>query len=291
MFGAVRIAGRAEQDRVVAVQRVEPVGRHHREAMRGVFITPLYQQRRGPNHNARAMRKRALAAALTALLTAGLASCAAYRDRQVEGIVLEALPRLLGPADRYQVTVQDADASRSRVQAIRAVGVRVQRSGTPVLDRIDVSLRDVALDLPAKQVTSIGDASVSLHLLASDLRDYLATQQWLERPSVSFSAPADITIRARLTIPGVPGLGAPAEFRGRLLARGSALVLGIEAMSFGDRGAPLLVRSLVEQAINPIFDAGQYAVPSRLDSAAVEADALVIRASGSRLTVFRPAPS
>jgi hypothetical protein len=235
------------------------------------------------------MANRTLKAGLALLAIAALAACAGYRDRQVEAAVLEALPRLLGPAERYEVSVRGADSSRSRLDSIEAVGIRVQRPKTPVLVRIEVVLRDVAVDLPRKQVTSIGEAGVSVRLAASDLAAHLVAQPWLRRPSVRFTPPADITVEARLTLPGVAGLASPpAQFRGHLMPRGSTLVLGIDAMSFGDRDALPIFRGLVEQAINPIVDVGDYAVPSRVDSVTVEGDELVIRASGSALTVRPP---
>ena len=54
-------------------------------------------------------------ALLAGLALTGLTACAGYRDRQVEAAVLEALPRLLGPPERYEVSVRGADHGRSHL--------------------------------------------------------------------------------------------------------------------------------------------------------------------------------
>lgn len=230
-------------------------------------------------------------ALVVTVVAASIAGCAGYVNQRLEAALREALPRLVGPAERYDVSVRGADAAGSRVDEVHAVGIRVQRPRTPVLARVDVTLRDVAVDRDARRVTSVGRATVALHLREQDMTDHLAGQRWVEGATVRFSGADEITVGGRLGIPGLTALALlPAEFRGRVVARGAQLLLRIDAITIGAQAAPALARRAVEQAINPIFDAAEHAVPSQIDAVQVAAGELVIRASGSDLSLRPPTP-
>ncbi len=230
------------------------------------------------------------ASRLALFAAAFLVACAGHLDQRLENALREALPRLVGPAERYDVTVRGADAVGSRIDEVRAVGIRVRRTGAPVLARVDVNLTGVAVDRGERRVTSIGHAAVALHLHERDLTEFLLRQEWVESATVQFSGTDGITIAGRLGVPGLPALSSPrAELRGRLLPRGAQLLLRVDAVTLGDRAAPALARRILEQALNPIFDAADHALPSQLDSVEAGAGELVIRASGSDLSLRRAA--
>lgn len=218
------------------------------------------------------------------VVAALLASCAAYVEQRVEEAIVDALPRLLGPADRYEASVRGVEAKGSHIDAVRALGNRVKRPRSPVLDRIEVELLDVTFDRAARRVSAVGAAKATLQLRADDLTAYLETQRWIDRPSVRFVAPSGIVVSARLKL---PGLALPAafgvEFRGRLIPAESKLLLAVDGLNLGDRAAPWLARGLIEQAINPLVDLADYALPARIDAIEVEGDALMLHASGSRI--------
>ena len=219
------------------------------------------------------------------VLTSLLASCGTYVGQRVESVILEALPRVVGPANHYDATVRGASADLSHFEQVRAVGVGVRRPRTPVLERIELVLSDVAVDRQARQITSIGDANVTVTLNASDLAAYLGEQRWIAEPVVRVEAPATVIVSGRLKLPGAEMLPVlSGEFRGALVARGSQLLLNVQSLRLGDREAPAFARSLIEQAINPLFDVANYAVPSRVDRATVESNAIVVSASGSQIT-------
>ena len=214
-----------------------------------------------------------------------LASCGTYVEQRVESVILEALPRVVGPATHYDATVRGAAADLSHFEQVRAVGVGVRRSRTPVLERIELNLLDVAVDRQARQITSIGEASVTVTLSAADLAAYLGERRWIADPVVRVEAPATVIVSGRLKMPGtevLPPLSG--EFRGSLVARGSQLLLSVESLHLGEREAPALARGLIGQAINPLFDLAHYAIPSRIDRVAVEKDVIVVSASGSQIT-------
>ena len=216
-----------------------------------------------------------------------LASCANITERRAETALLQALPRLIGPADNYTATVQGASGDGSRFEQVQAVGVRVRRSNLPVFDRIEVRLSGVAVDTAAKQVNAVGDARLSLRLKPEDLAAYLGSSEWIDRPAVRTVAPDRVFLTGRLKIAGIPlGAEASADLQGRLEARGPQLHLAVDSLSWQGQTASALIRALVERAINPLFNLAQYAVPARIDGARVDSDAIVIDASGSNLLLL-----
>lgn len=217
-----------------------------------------------------------------------LASCASYTDRRAETSLLQALPRLVGPADSYAATVQGASIDGTRFEQVQATGTRVRRPNMPVVERIELRLSGVVVDAVAKRVTAVGDASMSLRLKVDDVAAYLGASEWIDQPAVRVSAPDKVFISGRLKIAGMAlGSTSAADVEGRLQARGTQLRLGVDALSWRGQTAPALVRALVEQAINPILNVAQYPVPARIDSVVVEGDAIIINASGSNLLLLK----
>lgn len=225
-------------------------------------------------------------------LTVLLASCAAYLGQRVESVILEALPRVVGPADHYDAVVRGASADLSHFDQVFAVGTAVRRPNSPVLERVQLDLLDIAVDRNARQITSIGNANVSVTLSASALAAYLGRQRWIAEPVVRVVAPATVIVSGRLTLTlTLAGLGqalglspvSMGEFRGHLTTHESQLLLGVDSVRLDDREAPAFARRLIEQGINPLFDVGGYSVPSRIDSVKVERNAIVVIASGSQI--------
>lgn len=232
-------------------------------------------------------RRVVLGSTLLAVLSL-LSSCASYVEGRAESELLEAMPRVIGPADCYEATVHGADSSASHFDVVHAVGIRVQRLGVPVIDRFVVELQDVELDQPNKQVTAIGAAQAAVRITAADLSTYLKSQRWVEQPVVSLMPPDVVAVSGVLRVLGLPiTVETQATFRGRLVASGSKLRVEINGLSAGGRSAPPLALGLIEMAINPLLDLSAYAVPSTIDRVRVEGDAIDLVASGSRMTLSR----
>ena len=217
-----------------------------------------------------------------------LVSCASNIDRRAETALLQALPKLVGPADNYTATVQGASRDGTRFEQVQATGVRVRRPNMPVFERIELRLSGVVVDVAAKRVTAVDDARLSLRLKVDDVAAYLGASEWIDRPAVRVSAPDKVFISGRLKIAGIAlGSTSAADLEGRLQTRDTQLRLTVDALGWRGQAAPALVRALVEQAINPILDVAQYAVPAHVDSAVVDGDAILITASGSNLLPLR----
>ena len=213
-----------------------------------------------------------------------IASCASYTDQRAQTALLQALPKLVGPADSYTASVQGVSGDGTRIERVQATGVRVRRPNMPVFERIELRLSGVVVDTATKRMTSVGDARLSLRLNAAEVAAYLGSSDWIDQPAVRFSAPDKIFISGRLKIAGIALVStATADLEGRLQARDTQLRLGVDALAWRGQTAPALVRGLVEQAINPILNVAQYPLPARIDSAVVDGNVIIITASGSNL--------
>jgi hypothetical protein len=110
--------------------------------------------------------------ALAALLAT--TACSTYLDARAEAALREALLRVVGPAESYDVRVSGASLDGSRFERVRFVGRRVARADAPVLDRLELDLQGVVVDRAAKSLTAVAATRVELQLKGADLAVFCA---------------------------------------------------------------------------------------------------------------------
>jgi len=224
--------------------------------------------------------------ALAALLAT--TACSTYLDARAEAALREALLRVVGPAESYDVRVSGASLDGSRFERVRFVGRRVARADAPVLDRLELDLQGVVVDRAAKALTAVAATRVELQLKGADLAVFL--RRWLAEPQVTLAPPDRVAVVGTPRIGGIALGGAGGiELQGRLVGTGAQLFLTIDRIRLGRGEAPPLARVVIERAINPIFDVAEAPLPARLDAVEVGADDTIrIAASGSRLPQAAP---
>ena len=261
-----------------------------------------------------------LARCLAVVALLATTACSTYLDARAEAALRDALVRVVGPAESYDVRVSGASVDGSRFDRVRFIGRRIARADSPVLDRLELDLQGVVVDRAAKSLTAVAASRVELQLKGADLAVFLG--RWLGEPVVTLTAVAatrvelqlkgadlavflgrwlgdpavTLTVPDRIAIVGTPRIGAialggaaAAELQGRLVGNGAQLFLTIDRIRLGRGEAPPLARVIVERAINPIFDVGEAPLPARLDAVEVGADDTIrIAASGSRLPQAAP---
>lgn len=245
--------------------------------------TPTAERRRAPI----ASLATAALATSAALL---VAACSSVVDRRAEQAILDALPRLLGPAERYRATVSGASPDGSRVERVSVTGERVLRADAPAIERLEVELADVRLDGAARRATSIGAASAVVQVAAADLARFVERRGWLANPEVRLLPPDAVELTGSLRVPGLALGGAEARWptgslRGRLVPDGPRLLLTVDVLRLGDRDLPALARGVLAAVANPLLDLSAHAVPARLDRVEVRDGVLRLEASGSALRV------
>jgi hypothetical protein len=203
-------------------------------------------------------------------------------------VLRDALLRVVGPAESYDVRVSGASLDGNRFEHVRFVGRRIARAHAPVLDRLELDLKGVVVDREAKALTAVADARVALQLKGADLAAFLGP--WLAAPEVTLAPPDRIAVVGTPRIGGIAlgGAGA-AELEGRLVGAGSRLFLAIDRIRLGRGEAPPLARAVVERAINPILDVADAPLPARFEAVEVGSDDTIrIAASGTRLPSSAP---
>ena len=87
-------------------------------------------------------------------------ACSTYVDARAEAALRDALLRVVGPAESYDVRVSGASLGGSRFERVRFVGHRIARADAPVLDRLELDLQGVVVDRAAKSLTAVAATRV-----------------------------------------------------------------------------------------------------------------------------------
>ena len=197
----------------------------------------------------------------------------------VEAEIEAALPAALGPADSYDAVVEGVRVGDGTARRVTVVGLRVAREDAPVIDRLDVELREVAFDRRARRITDVGSARATVRLLAPDVSGYLAGQRGVGAADVTFQEPDRATVRVRGEVGDVT-VPATATLEGQLVAQDGRVRLDVESVRALGVGLGDRVSRLVAAEVNPVVDLTDEDVALRVTSVRVEGGELVLEATG-----------
>lgn len=200
-------------------------------------------------------------------------------DGRVEDEIEAALPAVLGPADDYRATVEGVRLGAGTADRVQIEGRRVARENAPVIERLSIDLRGVRYDRGTKRLTGAQSAQATLRLLPADLAPYLDRQRGLERSQITLRPPDGVTLRARGEFDGVR-LPVTAEIRGQLAAREGMVFLDVERVSAAGIGLGGSLARRLEEHINPVLDLTDEDLELRVTAVRVQADTLVLDATG-----------
>lgn len=215
----------------------------------------------------------------TALLLLALAATGCDVSGRVEAEIEAALPAALGPADRYDATVDGLRLTSQTADRVTITGDRVAREGAPVVDRLDVTLWGVGVDQRTRELTRVDSARATARLLPADLGAYLGTQRGVSRASVALAAPDRATIRVEGAIEGFR-LPIGAEVRGRLVASGGVVRLDVESVRAAGIGLGGGIARAVGDRINPVADLRDEDLALTVTGVRVGRGAVVVEATG-----------
>lgn len=213
------------------------------------------------------MKRRSIALILVILLAAGIIGCGGNMvRRQVENSVAKSLPGLIGPAQSYTVRAYGSTLRmiHGKLDGLDIVGTNVVLPNKMNLARLDVKIRDLAINTGSKKIERVGATNFSATLDQSEL---------MRCTSERYS---DVNIVLRegfLTLSARPGISrlrmgvqidAELEIRDRRI-----LALNLRKLKVGGIKAPGFARDLVESRLDTVFDANDIGYDARLDSAAI----------------------
>lgn len=213
-----------------------------------------------------------------------------FLDSRLEHTIRKELPRLVGPADRYDVDVSGARVSGeiADLENVHVVGARINRPKTPVIDRLEVDLSNVVVDRKEKRLKSLSAANAQARMLATDIAAFLDAKPGLDNVNVTLHPPDEITISAQPSIAryALPK-AAMVKVRGRLVVESNEVnleVIDLRAAGFSVGAIPKLV---LEKVLNPIIDLSALPVPSQVTSVTVTEAVLVEATGGTTLRASR----
>lgn len=227
--------------------------------------------RRGP----RSLAYRLGAAAL--LLVMGLAATGCLRG-YAEDSVRKMLPRLIGKAERYDVTIQDTTDSQlvsGRVGHLIIVGRRIQIKDGPVVDRLEVHMHNLVVDTKKKAIKSVDRGTFDIDFVQNDVARFLRKKLHTgDSLKVIFATNAmTVVLPASLL-----GRSLDLAVRGTLATDGPTRVIFVpEGASIGRHHLPDRVTHPVLQSINPVADIKSLPVPARIDTVTMQPNVLNVK--------------
>jgi hypothetical protein len=216
--------------------------------------------------------------AVAALLESGVAGCSSrLLQRTVEKRLRNRLTTLIGPAQRYTVSIDgtnDDDLVLGRIRRMEVAGHEVRIGGKFAIQRFELRLEHVRYTGGRADLISVRESDLLVEFTEASLNQYLAQYHPRSGIQARFS-PAAVSIATSLRLFGVPT---------PILATGQLAIDGFKRIVFrAERveapNAPLLGPSkvLVERQINPLLDMDELRVPVRLTDLQVFDGRILIR--------------
>ncbi|MDQ3216199.1 MAG: DUF2993 domain-containing protein [Pseudomonadota bacterium] len=216
--------------------------------------------------------------------TLWLSGCASVMATRVEQRITAELPRVVGPAARYEVNVQGArdNGEIADIRRLHVIGTRVAREKSPVLDRIEVTMSDIVFDRNEKRLLSLGTADANVRVLPSDIAAYLDARPGLDNVVVTLYSPYEVTIETQFAIAGfaLPRVTS-AKIRGRLVVNDGKLTMEVVDLRVAGFPVGTIPTIIVERLINPLVDLSAPPAAARVTSVQVMSDSVLLTASGT----------
>jgi hypothetical protein len=196
--------------------------------------------------------------------------------RAVERGIQAELPRLIGPAERYQVAVSRSSGKlvAGRIPWIDIQGWNVKAIEGLNLDELLVRLEGVHFDRSDRRLEEVELSRFEARLGAASLTRYIQQRSPVLRDvQVRF-----IEGRARVrATPALLGLGVPVEVMGRPVLRGgTALHFDADRVAVLRVGLPEFVAQRLEASINPLVDLAAMPFPVQLSAVTIQGDRAII---------------
>lgn len=201
---------------------------------------------------------------------------------QIERGLERELPKLLGPADRYDVEIEGLRARSGEASRVSAVGERVRLADGPVVDRIDLELRGVRYDRGQDRLERVESARATARITPLDLADFLETHRNVREAAVTLEAPNRATIRLRPEVGGIAlPRGVAAEVSGTLEPEGRRLRFEVTDVQAGGIGLGRAAATGLSELVNPLVDLSETPADLRITGVRVEDGVLRLDATGN----------
>jgi len=215
-----------------------------------------------------------------ALLLLVLALCAGCSEsnpfRAIERSTEAQLPRLIGPADKYEVSVSRSSGSlvAGHIPWIEIRGRNVRAIQGLNLDMLQIRLEEVSFNRSTRTVKEIKQSGFVARLSAASITQFIRRRSPnLGDVQVRFGG-GKVRVHAS---PGVLGIGVPVEVEGRpKLHGGTAIDFDADRLAVLHLGLPEFAVRRLEAHLNPLVDLATMPFPLQLAEARIEGDQALI---------------
>jgi hypothetical protein len=196
--------------------------------------------------------------------------------RSVERSIRDELPRLIGPADRYAVTVSRSGGGllAGHIPWINIHGRNVRVVAGLNLDDLQVRLEDVRFSRTSRKVQQIGGTQFEAQVSAASVASYLHHRSPnLRDVQVAFAGSSVRVSAARPLL----GIGMPFEVEGQPILRSpTAIDFAASRVAVLRLGLPEFAVRHVQERINPLVDLTAMPLPLNLTAVRVEGGRVLI---------------
>ncbi len=188
-------------------------------------------------------------------LLCGLATVGCTPASLVEQGIERALPKYVGPAERYDVEINGFDARLGSADSVIAVGERVRPDGAPVIERLSLDLTGVVYDKQAERLSQVENARLTAVVKTPDLVDFLETYRNVKEAEVMLKSPdrATISIRPQIDQFALPS-GVTVDVSGQLVGDETQLRFEVDQVSAAGIDVSAIAARRLSDAINPLAD-------------------------------------
>jgi len=197
-----------------------------------------------------------------------------------QGIERE-LPKYVGPADRYEVTIDGLQVKEGTASNVTAVGERVRPDGAPVIERLVLELEGVEYDRNAEKLRQVDGARVSAVIKTPDLVTFLEAYRDVREAQVMLRSPNEATIRLR---PEIGGLAVPqgvtVDVTGQLIGEQTQLKFNVTEVSAAGLDLSAIAARRLSDVINPLADLENLPVDVQITSVIVAGETIGLEVVG-----------
>jgi hypothetical protein len=220
---------------------------------------------------------------LTAVIgLACLSGCSQEVNHTIEGGIKNALPKAIGPAATYAVTVESDpfELARGHLRQVKIVGTDVNLSPQLLIDELDVDATDIDADIVTQKVTSIGNVVFRAVVGQDSINHYLDSQstnspQRLEHLTVDLN---DHSVTATVLVRAL-GVYVPASVTGTFgVEPGSRKYIDFiaDSGSLSIIPVPQFALRYALNRINPVIDLTTSTVPVTVENVSIVGGDLII---------------
>ncbi|NJL86620.1 MAG: LmeA family phospholipid-binding protein [Leptolyngbyaceae cyanobacterium SM1_1_3] len=212
---------------------------------------------------------------LLAFAVALLTSC--IPNSLVERGIERELPKFIGPADSYSVDVSGLRVRSGEAERILAVGERVRPEGAPILDQLEIELRDVKYDRGQERLERVESAQATVRILPADLAAFLKNYRNIREATIALQPPNQATLSIQ---PEIGSLYAPTGITvaatGQLLGEGSLINFEVADVSAAGISLGSEAARRVSEVINPLADLSTLPVTLLVQDIRVDSEAVIV---------------